>query len=226
MKTYFVQDRREGDNRGDIIFALFGHATIGIEWNGKHIYLDPCTEEADFSHLPKADAILITHHHDDHFDPKAVEMLRQSDTLIIANEVVGRQIEGAEILGEKNRTFVNSWMAVEAVPAYNIERTQYHPKERGDNGYIVEVAGRRIYVGGDSELTPEMRAAEDIDYLFLPVNLPYTMTVEMAVEAARTIRPKVFYPFHTVGTPPEELARIPKLLAGERDIEVVVAPME
>lgn len=225
MRTDFVQDRRAGDSRGDIIFALFGHATIGIEWDGKHIYIDPCCSEADFTTLPKADAILITHHHDDHFDPQAVEMLRQSDTVIITNAVVGKEIEGAEVLEEGGRTFMNSWMAVEAIPAYNIERTQYHPRERGDNGYIIEVAGRRIYVGGDTELTPEMRAVEEIDYLFLPVNLPYTMTVDMAVEAARAIRPRVFYPFHTIGTPTEEIARIPDLLAND-GIEVVVAPME
>jgi L-ascorbate metabolism protein UlaG (beta-lactamase superfamily) len=225
MKTYFVQDRRPGDNRGDIIFALFGHATIGIEWDGKHIYLDPCCSEADFEHLPKADAILVTHHHDDHFDPKAIEMLRTEDTIILANEVVGCQVHKAEILGEGNRTFMNSWLAVEAVPAYNIERPQYHPRSRGDNGYIVEVAGRRIYVGGDTELTPEMMALEDIDYLFLPVNLPYTMTVDMAIKAARTIHPAVFYPFHSIGTSHEELMRIPEALK-EEDIEVVVMPME
>ena len=225
MKNNFVQDRREGDSRGDIIFALFGHATIGIEWDGKHIYLDPCCSEADFSHLPKADAILITHHHDDHFDSKAVEMLRQSGTIIITNSVVGAEIEGAETLGESNRTFVGSWLTVEAVPAYNVERTQYHPKERGDNGYIVEIAGKRIYIAGDTELTPEMLAVRDINYLFLPVNLPYTMTMDMALRAARTIKPEVFYPFHTIGTPPEEIARIPELL-GDGDIEVVIAPME
>lgn len=225
MKTDFVQDRRAGDSKGDIIFALFGHASIGIEWDGKHIYLDPCCSEADFTKLPKADAILITHHHDDHFDPKAVEMLRQSDTVIITNAVVGAEIEGAEVLGEGSRTYMNSWLAVEAVPAYNIERTQYHPRERGDNGYIVEVAGQRIYIAGDTELTPEMRALEDINYLFLPVNLPYTMTVEMAVEAARAIKPEVFYPFHTIGTPAEEVARIAELL-GDEEMEVVIAPME
>ena len=225
MKNNFVQDRREGDGRGDIIFALFGHASIGLEWDGKHVYLDPCCEEADLESLPKADAILITHHHDDHFDPKAVEILRKSDTVIITNAVVGAEVEGAEVLGEGNRTFMNSWLAVEAVPAYNVERTQYHPRSRGDNGYIVEIAGRRTYVAGDTELTPEMVAVEEIDYLFLPVNLPYTMTVEMAVEAARAIRPRVFYPFHTIGTPAEEIARIPELLKDE-GFEVVVAPME
>ena len=225
MKKDFVQDRREGDGRGDIIFALFGHASIGLEWDGKHVYLDPCCEEADLESLPKADAILITHHHDDHFDPKAVEILRKSDTVIITNAVVGAEVEGAEVLGEGNRTFMNSWLAVEAIPAYNVERTQYHPRSRGDNGYIVEMAGRRTYVAGDTELTPEMVAVEEIDYLFLPVNLPYTMTVEMAVEAARAIRPRVFYPFHTIGTPAEEIARIPELLKDE-GFEVVVAPME
>lgn len=225
MKKDFVQDRREGDGRGDIIFALFGHASIGLEWDGKHVYLDPCCEEADLESLPKADAILITHHHDDHFDPKAVEILRKSDTVIITNAVVGAEVEGAEVLGEGNRTFMNSWLAVEAVPAYNVERTQYHPRSRGDNGYIVEMAGRRTYVAGDTELTPEMVAVEEIDYLFLPVNLPYTMTVEMAVKAARAIRPRVFYPFHTIGTPTEEIACIPELLKDE-GFEVVVAPME
>ena len=225
MKKDFVQDRREGDGRGDIIFALFGHASIGLEWDGKHVYLDPCCEEADLESLSKADAILITHHHDDHFDPKAVEILRKSDTVIITNAVVGAEVEGAEVLGEGNRTFMNSWLAVEAVPAYNVERTQYHPRSRGDNGYIVEMAGRRTYVAGDTELTPEMVAVEEIDYLFLPVNLPYTMTVEMAVKAARAIRPRVFYPFHTIGTPAEEIARIPELLKDE-GFEVVVAPME
>lgn len=225
MNRNFVQDRRLGDNRGDIIFALFGHATIGAEWDGKHIYFDPCTSEADFDSLPKADAIFITHHHDDHFDPIAVEKLRKSDTVIITNSVVGQEIEGAEVLGENNRTYMNSWLSVEAVPAYNVERTQYHPRERGDNGYIVEFAGRRIYVGGDTELTPEMLTVSEIDYLFLPVNLPYTMTIDMAVEAARTIKPKVFYPFHTIGTPAEEIARIPELLA-DAEVEVFLAPME
>ncbi len=223
MARNFVQDRRLGDNRGDIIFALFGHATIGAEWNGKHIYFDPCTSEVDFDTLPKADAILITHHHDDHFDLEAVKKLLKSDTIIITNGVVGEMLEGAEVLSPTNRTFVCSWLSVEAVPAYNVERTQYHPRERGDNGYIVELAGRRIYVGGDTELTPEMLSVSEIDYLFLPVNLPYTMTIDMAVEAVRTIKPKVFYPFHTIGTPAEEIAKIPALLP---DIEVFIAPME
>ena len=225
MNREYTSDKREGNHLCDILFRLFGHASLSISHLGRHIYVDPCMSENDFKGLPKAALILVTHHHDDHFDPKAVEILRKSDTVIITNAVVGAEVEGAEVLGESNRTFMNSWLAVEAVPAYNVERTQYHPRSRGDNGYIVELAGRRTYIAGDTELTPEMVAVEEIDYLFLPVNLPYTMTVEMAVEAAGAIRPRVFYPFHTIGTSAEEIARIPELLKDE-GFEVVVAPME
>ena len=70
-----------------------------------------------------------------------------------------------------------------------------------------------------------MLAVEEIDYLFLPVNLPYTMTVDMAVEAARRLKPKVFYPFHTIGTPEEEIRSIAQRLENS-PIEVVIAPME
>ena len=71
----------------------------------------------------------------------------------------------------------------------------------------------------------DFAAVEDVDYLFLPVNLPYTMTVDMAVRAARRIQPKVFYQFHTIGTPEEEIATIPTLLEGS-GVEVFLAPME
>ena len=225
MKTDFVQDRRKGNNRGDIIFALFGHASIGIEWDGKHIYIDPCCSEADYARLPKADAILITHHHDDHFDPKAVELLRKSDTIILVGGVVGEELPEAEVLGPHNKSFMCGWMSVEAVPAYNVERTQYHPKERGDNGYIIEIAGQRIYVPGDTELTVEMYSVSEIDYLFLPINLPYTMTVEMAAEAVRRIKPRVFYPFHTIGTPAQAIASLPSLI-DRHDVETFITPME
>lgn len=223
-KTY-TADRREGDRLCDILFRLFGHASISISHLGKHIYVDPCLSESDYVGLPKADIILVTHHHDDHFDPKAIDFLSKNGTMVIAPPLVAEQIDGAIDMQPGGRLHIMPWLTIEIVAAYNIERTQYHPKERGDNGYVVCVAGKRIYVAGDTELTPEMRAVEDIDYLFLPVNLPYTMTVEMAVEAARAINPKVFYPFHTIGTPAEEIERIPSMLAND-GIEVFVAPME
>ena len=135
------------------------------------------------------------------------------------------QIDGALDLGPGQRMHLMPWGMVETVAAYNIERPQYHPRERGDVGYVLTIAGKRVYIAGDTEQTPEMVAVPDVDYLFLPVNLPYTMTVESAVEAARKIDPKVFYPIHTIGTPQEEIERIPEMLA-DTDIEVFIAPME
>lgn len=221
----YTTDKREGNHLCDILFRLFGHASISISHAGRHIYVDPCMSECAYSGLPKADLILVTHHHDDHFDPKAIEALSKPTTMVICPTHMAEMIDGAIDLGPAQRLHIMPWGLVETVAAYNIERPQYHHKERGDVGYVVTVADKRIYIGGDTELTPEMVAVPDVDYLFLPVNLPYTMTVEMAVEAARAIAPKVFYPIHTIGTPAEDIARIPELLA-DTDIEVVIAPME
>lgn len=225
MERDYTADRREGDRMCDILFRLFGHASMSISHLGKHIYIDPCMSESDYVGLPKADVILVTHHHDDHFDAKAIDFLSKNGTMVIAPPHVTELLDGAIDMSPGGRLHIMPWLTVEIVAAYNIERSQYHPKERGDNGYVVDMAGKRIYIGGDTELTEEMKAVENIDYLFLNVNMPYTMTVDMAIEAAKIIRPKVFYPIHTVGTTAEELARIPEALAAE-GIEVVLAPME
>jgi L-ascorbate metabolism protein UlaG (beta-lactamase superfamily) len=112
---------------------------------------------------------------------------------------------------------------IEAVPAYNIvhmrsEGQPYHPKGNG-NGYIITFGDTRVYVAGDTENTPEMKALEDIDVAFLPMNLPYTMTPEMVADAARAFRPRILYPYHFGETDTSELVR---LLAGEEGIEVRV----
>jgi L-ascorbate metabolism protein UlaG (beta-lactamase superfamily) len=91
---------------------------------------------------------------------------------------------------------------VEAVPAYNTTpgREQYHPKGR-DNGYILTLDGLRIYIAGDTEDIPEMQQIKDIDVAFLPCNQPFTMTIDQLVSAAKTIKPKVLYPYHYSETP-------------------------
>ena len=221
----YTADKREGNHLCDILFRLFGHASISISHAGRHIYVDPCLGECDYVGLPKADLILVTHHHDDHFDPRAIEYLSKAATMVVCPTHMMEQIDGALDLGPGQRMHLMPWGMVETVAAYNIERPQYHPRERGDVGYVLTIAGKRIYIAGDTEQTPEMVAVPDVEYLFLPVNLPYTMTVESAVEAARKINPKVFYPIHTIGTPQEEIERIPSLRA-DTDIEVFIEPME
>lgn len=225
MNRDYTSIKREGDHLCDILFRLFGHASLSISHLGHHIYVDPCMSENDFVGLPKADVILVTHQHDDHFDPKAIEQLSKPTTMVIAPPHVAEQLDGALDLTAGQRLHIMPWGLVETVAAYNIERPQYHPKERGDVGFVVTIADKRIYIGGDTELTPELLAVEGIDYLFLNVNLPYTMTIDMAVEAARKLSPKVFFPIHTVGMTSEQIATIAERLA-DTDIEVVLAPME
>jgi L-ascorbate metabolism protein UlaG (beta-lactamase superfamily) len=112
---------------------------------------------------------------------------------------------------------------VEAVPAYNLvhmrsEGVPYHPKGNG-NGYLIDFADVRVYVAGDTDNTPEMKALTEVDVAFLPMNLPFTMTPEMVADAARAFRPRILYPYHFGQTDTGELLR---LLEGEEGIEVRV----
>lgn len=88
-------------------------------------------------------------------------------------------------------------ITVKAVPAYNVnpERQRFHPQGNG-NGYILDFDGFRIYIAGDTEYIPELEQLKDVDVAFLPINQPYTMTVEQAIKAAKVIQPKVLYPYH------------------------------
>ena len=75
------------------------------------------------------------------------------------------------------------------------ERLQYHPKGR-DNGYVLNLGGQRVYIAGDTEGTPELRALQNIDIAFIPMNLPFTQTLEAAADWVRAFRPKIVYPYH------------------------------
>jgi L-ascorbate metabolism protein UlaG (beta-lactamase superfamily) len=144
-----------------------------------------------------------THHHFDHFDPKTLEAVVPAGgrTVMVAPKAVAEKmpetLRGMErILSNGERTEVQG-IAVEAVPAYNTTpgRERFHPRGR-DNGYVLTVGGKRVYVAGDTEDTPEMRALKGIDVAFLPMNLPYTMSVEKVAEAIKQFKPKVVYPYH------------------------------
>jgi L-ascorbate metabolism protein UlaG (beta-lactamase superfamily) len=117
-------------------------------------------------------------------------------------------------------------IAVAAVPAYNLVHKRengqpYHPKGEG-NGYVLTFGAKRIYIAGDTENIPEMSRLKGIDIAFLPMNLPYTMTPEMAATAARSFHPKVLYPYHYGETDP---SRLVSLLKGSPGIEVRIRRM-
>ena len=181
-------------------FHALVHASIRIEYDGKEIEIDPVmklgNKTIDFSVMPKADYIFLTHEHGDHFDQEAVKQLTGDKTQLITNKRCAEKLGYGEIMVNGQCSMFND-IKVEAVPAYNTTegRNQFHPKGR-DNGYVLTIDGLRIYIAGDTEDIPEMQDIKDIDIAFMPCNQPYTMTPEQLVKAAKTVKPKVLFPYH------------------------------
>lgn len=210
-------------SKGDLIITFIGHGTLMFELNNYIIHVDPVMREADYSKLPKADLILVTHEHFDHLDKEAINKIIKDNTLII----VSKSCESA-ITGMKNTKILKNGenykvgeIVIEAIPAYNIVNKRpdgkpFHTKGDG-NGYVINIADKRIYIAGDTENTPEMKQLKNIDIAFLPMNLPYTMTPEMVADAAKAFRPKILYPYHYGNTDTNKLL---ELMKGEKDIEV------
>ena len=191
-------------------FTCIKHASIQINYNGLEIEVDPVGKgmkpETDYSQFPKADLILVTHEHHDHFDADAIAQLRTGSTKIYLNPAVQKMLGSGKALKNGDKVKVADDITLEAVPAYNTTpgREQFHPKGR-DNGYILTLDGLRIYIAGDTEDIPEMANLKDINIAFLPCNQPYTMTVEQAVRAAKVIKPKVLFPYHYNDTPVNQI---------------------
>ena len=211
---------------GALMVTFIGHGTLMFQYNGAVIHVDPVSREADYTLMPAADLVLITHEHGDHLDPKALEQISKDGTVIVLNSNSAEKAGGGMVMKNGEVKTVKG-LKIEAVPAYNIISKRdggepYHPKGNG-NGYVITFGGKRVYVAGDTENTPEMKALKDIDIAFLPMNLPYTMSPEMAAEAARAFRPKVLYPYHYGNTDVKQLA---ELLKGEQGIEVRIREMQ
>lgn len=204
--------------KGELRITFLGHASLVLEFGGKLIYIDPVKQYGDFSKFPKADLVLVTHEHGDHLDPSSIAALKTASSRIVLNESSRRKLGEGETL-EHGKFLEAAGVSVKALPAYNVTtgRTNYHPKERGDNGYVLTVGNLRVYVAGDTEVVPEMADLGPIDIAFLPMNLPYTMSPEQVSAAARMIRPRILYPYHFGTTDTSQLA---KLLADEPGIQI------
>ena len=183
---------------GDIRVTPIRHASLMLQAGGKVIHVDPWSQ-GNYDGLPAADLILITDIHGDHLDPKAIDKVKKDGTVIIAPSAVKTTVRDAQTLSNGE---TKKWgdFTIEAIPMYNLKRGPsegklYHDKGRG-NGYIISYGGKRIYVAGDTEDTPEIRALKNIDVAFIPMNLPYTMTPQEAAEAVKAFHPKVVYPYH------------------------------
>ena len=195
--------------------TLVKHGSLELRYEGLSIQIDPVTElgkKTDYAkEFPKADIILVTHEHGDHYDPEAIRNLSDKDTELITNARCAQMMGYGTVMANGD-ALSRGFLHIAAVPAYNTTEghLQFHPKGR-DNGFVLTVDGLRIYVAGDTEDIPEMGQLENIDIVFLPVNQPYTMTVEQCIRAAKIIRPRILIPYHFGQT---DITPLPEALPG------------
>jgi len=219
-------DRLDGDriatSEGDLIIHPINHATLVMVWKDKIIQVDPVGGARRFDGLPKPNLILITDIHGDHLSAETLEALADPKANIVAPSAVAEKLP--EKLRQQTSVLANgesktvSGVTVEAVPMYNLtaDRLKYHNKGRG-NGYVVLLGGKRVYLSGDTEDIPEMRALKNIDVAFVCMNLPYTMTEEQAASAVREFKPRIVYPYHYRGS---DLEKFKKLVGADSGVEV------
>lgn len=210
---------------GELKITFVGHGTLIFTFNEKVIHVDPYGVLADYSTLPKADIILITHEDYDHFDLPAIKKLKTEKTQMVFTKTCAKKVSGGTVMKNGDVLIVQG-IKFEAIPAYNIIHKGYnsqpfHRKGIG-NGYVLTFGDKRVYVAGDTENIPEMKGIENIDIAFLPMNLPYTMTPEMVVDAALLFKPKILYPYHYSDT---DTSKLKELLKNHQEIEVRVRKM-
>ena len=221
--TYQVEYIPAFDGNDPMVITLIKHGSLELSYKGISIQIDPVSgygKNTDYSkEFPKADVILVTHEHGDHLDKNAINalvadlLINRNHTMILLNAKSQAQLGMGDTISNGQRRILPLHIVLDAVPAYNTTsgREQFHPKNNG-NGYVLTFPGGfRLYVAGDTEDVPEMSDIKDIDVAFLPVNQPYTMTVEQCVKAANVIKPKVLIPYHFSQT---DLKELPSLLPG------------
>lgn len=215
VNTYEVECFMDG--KEPVVITLIKHGTLAVFYKGAYIHFDPVGgygKTTDYAtEFPKADAVLVTHEHGDHLDKNAITALSSEKTILLLNAKSQGQIGMGKSIANFEKADLPQGIKLDVVPAYNTTpgREQFHPKNNG-NGYVLTFPGGfRIYVAGDTEDVPEMADIKDIDVAFLPVNQPYTMTVEQCVKAANVIKPKVLIPYHFSQT---DLKDLPSLLPG------------
>ena len=180
---------------GDLVIHPVNHASFVMSWNGRMIYNDPVGASSLYSGFAKADLILVSHSHSDHYSNTTLAAVLNAGGKIIAPQAVFNSMTAA--LKAATTVLVNGagttaiGLTVDAIPAYNAN----HPLGTG-NGYVVTLGGKRLYMSGDTGAIAETRALQNIDVAFLCMNVPFTMTVADAVSVTRDFRPKAVYPYH------------------------------
>ena len=203
------------------------HASFVMETPKGVIYVDPVGDAALYEEFPAPDLILITHEHGDHYNAETLQAIVGDDTQLLTNPAVFAMLpeelkaKASEVANGGTASFLN--MQIDAIPAYNTteERKNFHPQGR-DNGYVLSFDEFRVYISGDTEDIPEMRALQDIDIAFVCMNLPFTMDANAAASAVSEFAPAYVYPYHFRGRDggtqdPESFA---KMLSSETEVRI------
>lgn len=209
---------------GEIVVKPISHASFVMNTPGLVIYNDPVGGAALYEGNEPPGLVLITHEHQDHFDPETLNAIVADGTRLVVNPAVMEKLPEplkakATAIGNGDSTSVGN-VKIDAIPAYNTteDRKKYHPQGR-DNGYVLTIGGSRVYIAGDTEDIPEMRALTEIDIAFVPMNLPFTMDVDQASSAVAAFMPTVVYPYHYKGSDPKAFEE--KVKAAAADIKVI-----
>ena len=191
---------------GDVQVTPMMRMSVQIEHAGIVIQVDPTAEGLDSQAKP-ADLILVTDIHPDNYDPDQIARLRKPGAPVVIPEAVATLAAG-EIatptrVVSNGETITVGAITVEAVPMYNLQRgpkpgEAYQPKGRG-NGYLVTLGGKRLYFAGKTECTPEMKALQDIEVAFVPLQMPETMPPYEAGECVMAFQPTIVYAYHYAG---------------------------
>ncbi len=211
--VFAVQTDKFKTDAGTLKITPVHHASLMMVAEGKVLHVDPVGRDR-YLNLPKADLILITHAHADHFDLEAIDLLCKPSTVIMGPEAVTAKLKDVLVLHNGEAVMEGPWR-IRAIPMYNVKRERspgkpYHPRGWG-NGYVITYGGFRVYIAGDTEGIREMRSLKNINVAFVPMNVPYTMPPEEAAEAVKAFHPKIVYPYHYRGS---DLSVFKKALAG------------
>ena len=212
---------------GNLTIQPLNHASLVLSLPNLTIYADP-TSVADYTGIKSPDLVLITDIHGDHMDSTKLRSLLSANTTLIAPKAViahlGADLPGKVMALSNGEQTTQAGITIEAIPMYNLPASTTdprHPKGRG-NGYVLTIGGKKLYISGDTQGIPEMRALTGIDVAFVCMNLPYTMDINEAADAVLAFKPRIVYPYHYRGQGglSDIAAFKAKVEAGDKNIEV------
>lgn len=183
-------------SKGNLEIQVIGHCFFHFRFNKINIYVDPLSNLADISQMPKADIILITHNHRDHLNINAITTLSKPDTKIFISKSCISKINLGQVLKNNTQVTIDD-IYIKAVPAYNTvhlrpDNIPFHPKGAG-NGYFMVFGDKTVYISGDTEYIDEMRFFMKPDVVFMTVMMPFTMDEDMCIKSIKKLTPKILY---------------------------------